>query len=85
MIPHSIQVKCLTGSTIFEYAFLKFQNLMYDLLNSDIEDTRFLKLSIETMISSLMALKVYDELRSNLDRLISFYSFVLGNLNKFQG
>jgi len=57
---------------------------MYDLLNSDIEDTRFLKLSIETMISSLMAFKVYDELRSNLERLISFYSFVLGNLNKFQ-
>ena len=85
MIPHSIQVKCLIGSTIFEYAFLKFQNLMYDLLNSDIEDTRCLKLSIETMISSLMALKVYDELRSNLERLNSFYSFVLGNLNKFQG
>lgn len=62
---------------IFEEAFLKLQDLMYDLLNSDIEDTRFLKLSIKSMISSLMALKVYDELRSNLDRLISFYRFCL--------
>lgn len=62
---------------IFEDAFLKLQDLMYDLLNSDIEDTRFLKLSVKTMISSLSALKAYDELKDNLDRLTSFYRFCL--------